>query len=521
MKHRWKKSLAAVGLLILGIVLGWLFPRPSLLAVERITSLSRMFGPLRVRQATETTMLFRRVCGELLSPTATGQHYLDLGYTYGDELTLLVWDDEVIEEQAWRLIDLYSPPMEALLDGRGNEVTVSQEMVDEMLRFLAEVESRAGPELRQIIAEERKEIPWEEMIGLTMEKAWARLQEAVPGDPSLAAIAPAWGVPQFIVEGRNARKVALATGHDGTLHAVWVQTVNGVTKVYYSHLVEGEWSEPLSISPEATDAWAPDLAVGDEGVVHVVWEEGIGGDIFYCRYSVDGWSSAVNVTRGTGGGEPVIALGNDGRVYVATSSHYFFYAGDGWSEPLTPPDGAWQLQVAADAAGTIHFAWAAPDKGGLAYARLVNGTDWTPTVYIAAPGIDQPRLAVAPDGRAHAVWIIPTAEGGRAVYYSTGLGESWTETVRLSRREPALWPSLAVDGQGHPHVAWHTSDVGAIFYTMHSGEEWSEPVSVSGLGTAALVRVAVGHGGRVYVGWHGATAGREGVHYVVGPVMHP
>jgi len=175
MRHnKWKKLLSAAGLILVGMVVGWLFPMPNVQALRHI-ALSEQ--PYRV---VETTLLFHRLCNELLPSTPLGQHYLDLGYTHWNQLVTLLWYDETMTEQTWRVIDLYSPGVEALLDGKGSTVRVSQEMVDELLYFLSEMEIKADTELRQIIQDEQARVPWQEIVGLTVEDAWIKLQEAVP-----------------------------------------------------------------------------------------------------------------------------------------------------------------------------------------------------------------------------------------------------------------------------------------------------------------------------------------------------
>jgi hypothetical protein len=173
MGRGWKKLLSAAGWVLLGVVIGWLLPVPRVWAL-RYVALS--VGPSRV---VETTVLFQRMCTEILAPTPVGQHYLDLGYTYWGELVGLLWYDEAMTEQTWQVIELYTPAVEALLEGRGGEEWVSQEMVEELVYFLAEMEKRADPELREVIQQEREKVPWQELVGLTVEEAWVKLQGAV------------------------------------------------------------------------------------------------------------------------------------------------------------------------------------------------------------------------------------------------------------------------------------------------------------------------------------------------------
>ncbi|MCS7178337.1 MAG: hypothetical protein RML46_03885 [Anaerolineae bacterium] len=174
---RWKRVLSAFGLIFLGVFLGWLFPLPSLHADEDVC-----IPP--VHKIIRTGYLFNRFRSELLASNSTGQHYMNLGHTYWNELVRLIWYDETMYRLTWRVIDLYSPAIEALLDGEEEKVRVSQEMVDEMLRFLTEMESRATPELREIIRRERAKVPWEKMVGLSVADAWEALQMNVPGEVS-------------------------------------------------------------------------------------------------------------------------------------------------------------------------------------------------------------------------------------------------------------------------------------------------------------------------------------------------
>lgn len=174
---KWRRALSACGLIFVGVLLGWLLPLPRLYAYEGICLPN-------VDKVVRTGLLFDRFRGELLASNPTGQHYMNLGHTYWNELVRLIWYDETMYRLTWRVIDLYSPPIEALLDGKGDQVRVSQEMVDEMLHFLTEMEVRASPELREIIREERAKVPWEAMVGLTVQEAWEALQMYVPGEVS-------------------------------------------------------------------------------------------------------------------------------------------------------------------------------------------------------------------------------------------------------------------------------------------------------------------------------------------------
>lgn len=172
-----RRFFAPIGWIFLGVIVGWLFPMSQVQAVGRF-----VFSQETYRIA-KTTYLFQRLCSELLPTTPLGQHYLDLGYTHMNRLVRLLWYDATMTQQTWRVIDLYSPAVEALLDGEGDRVKITQEMVDELLVFLTGMEERADDDLHQIIQDERSKVPWQELVGLTAEEAWLKLQEAAPASP--------------------------------------------------------------------------------------------------------------------------------------------------------------------------------------------------------------------------------------------------------------------------------------------------------------------------------------------------
>lgn len=172
-----KRFFLPIGWVFLGMMVGWLFPMSQVQAVGRF-----VFSEQTYRVA-YTTVLFQRLCSELLPTTPLGQHYLDLGYTHWNQLVRLLWYDETMTKQTWHVIDLYTPAVEALLDKKGATVQITQEMVDELLLFLSEMENRANDDLKKIIQDERSKVPWQEIVGLTADKAWLKLQEAVPIAP--------------------------------------------------------------------------------------------------------------------------------------------------------------------------------------------------------------------------------------------------------------------------------------------------------------------------------------------------
>lgn len=171
MKFKRSSLVWVMGGVFVGMLVGWLFPIPTVYALQQI---AQSESPQRI---VETSILFQHLCTELLPTTPLGQHYLNLGYTHWSQLLWLIWYDKTTAKQTWHLIDLYTPAVRALLDGRGNTVRLSQEMMDELSNYLAKMETRADPRLKQIIQAERAKIHWQALVGLTVEQAWKELQQ--------------------------------------------------------------------------------------------------------------------------------------------------------------------------------------------------------------------------------------------------------------------------------------------------------------------------------------------------------
>ncbi len=109
----------------------------------------------------------------------------------------------------------------------------------------------------------------------------------------------------------------------------------------------------------------------------------------------------------------------------------------------------------------------------------------------------KPQMALDAAGNPQAVWSALGESSIDEVYYNADPGSGWgtpallTGTLLLNQYEP----QIALDPEGHPHVAWygyqflteeefiHINDPSQvhfdIHYTTNSGEGWEEPVTVN------------------------------------------
>ena len=112
---------------------------------------------------------------DLMAQTAEGQRLIDLYYKYSPNLADAILADPALADEGFAVIELFVPGLEALVEGRGSEVTITQGQVDAVETFLDRVSAVADPDLQRVIADERARRPFRAMVGLTMDQAWSRV----------------------------------------------------------------------------------------------------------------------------------------------------------------------------------------------------------------------------------------------------------------------------------------------------------------------------------------------------------
>jgi hypothetical protein len=133
---------------------------------------------------TDQAALLYRVRDEILSTTEEGQRLIDLYYVHSAEIAAAMDTHPELAEQGMDVIDTLTPGLQALLDGQGDTVVITNEHIQEAQAFLDALIPYASPELQQAIADERVRHPLENLNGMTMDQAWAYLQ-AFPSTPIL------------------------------------------------------------------------------------------------------------------------------------------------------------------------------------------------------------------------------------------------------------------------------------------------------------------------------------------------
>ncbi|MCC6569789.1 MAG: amidase domain-containing protein, partial [Anaerolineales bacterium] len=137
-----------------------------------------------IQQTLFDIQLFHRVEDEILSQTPQGQHYIDLYYGHGIEISEILRNDTELRDEAIATLQLWEPNLQALVDGNGNSVTITSEQVQAIQDFLDHLSAQGSLALQQTISSERANAPLEAAIGMKMDQAWIYLN-SFPSTPIL------------------------------------------------------------------------------------------------------------------------------------------------------------------------------------------------------------------------------------------------------------------------------------------------------------------------------------------------
>jgi hypothetical protein len=113
---------------------------------------------------------YYRIQDEVLFPTEVGRHYIDLFYYYSNETWQISLAHPEVMDDATRILLGFEPPLRALVEGKGSEVYVTQEMVDQVEGFLDLLAQYGSPELQATAQFERTRIPLPSLVGLSFDE---------------------------------------------------------------------------------------------------------------------------------------------------------------------------------------------------------------------------------------------------------------------------------------------------------------------------------------------------------------
>lgn len=112
-----------------------------------------------------------RVRDEIMQKSPAGQYYEALFWKHSSEQVQIIDDHPEHDEELWRVTRMFIPGLEALLDGKGDTVRITEEQVKSLLAELDWYASVGSPSLREDIKNEQQRYPLENFVGMTMSEA--------------------------------------------------------------------------------------------------------------------------------------------------------------------------------------------------------------------------------------------------------------------------------------------------------------------------------------------------------------
>jgi hypothetical protein len=270
----------------------------------------------------------------------------------------------------------------------------------------------------------------------------------------------------------NAR--CLAADGLGNLHAVWFDTRDGNSEIYYKKYDGTSWGPDERLTTTGNASEYPALAVDDSNRVHVVWQELVleQYQIFYKIFDGTSWGPNEMLTSsGAYSTLPSIAAGQGGAVHVV------------WQDER---DSNWEVYYKRFD-GSVWL-----DDERLTNTESVSGT---------------PAVAVGTDGVVHVIWYEDLNYVGLSseVRHRPYDG-AWGPVETLATGKEIWTPSIAAGPNGSIHVAWHdkrysSTDEHDVFYMAYDGLSWGERQQISDApGTSSNSSVAV-RDSSVYIFW--------------------
>ncbi len=231
------------------------------------------------------------------------------------------------------------------------------------------------------------------------------------------------------------------------------------------------------------------------------------------------WSVTRPVTTGKVDRLPRIAVDPSGRLHglfhreeaFQSSVLHATYTSGSWTAPETissPTENAFEGALTFDASGALHAVWASGTSGSAGTGRIVysvrSSGGWTSPEPVSPPGGQNlhPSVAIDDQGQPVVAWIYSNNLVYAAVRGATGWGTPATfgTTNEFGRTHLHRGPD------GRIHFVWIDLRDGSpqVYLASRSGGVWSAPARVSSAPMGTLLqaaRVASATDGTLHVAW--------------------
>jgi len=324
--------------------------------------------------------------------------------------------------------------------------------------------------------------------------------------------------------GQDAFLPQIAIAPDGAATAVWRRS-NGTNNVIQATTrpPSGSFGAPVDLSAAGQTATNPQIAIAPDGAATAVWRRSNGANfIIQTATRPPGGSFGVVVDLSAAGQsafDPRIAIAPDG---TATAVWQRFNGANNIIQAATrPPGGSFGAAVDLSAALDPQIA-IAPDGAATAVWRRSNGTNFIVQAATRPPGgsfgaaVDlsatgqsafDPRIAIAPDGTATAVWQRFNGANNIIQAAARPSGGSFGAPVDLSATgQDAFRPQIEIAPDGTATAVWYRSN-GANFIvqaaTRPPGGSFGAAVDLSATGQGAFdPQIAIAPDGAATAVWY-------------------
>lgn len=288
---------------------------------------------------------------------------------------------------------------------------------------------------------------------------------------------------------------ALLFDREGRGHLLWTRRYavpeNG-SDLMYRQWSDGAWQPEVVLDHNPSITPGPYGLVlaekSDRVVLFMLWNE----DYRYAEFQDGTWSALtpwnrslnVRLARAIADEQDGLHAGaygpnSDPNDPYFFDAYYLYHDGSGWTEPLnlSSTQGiAYDLDLAFDALGRLHFIWSDPDnpnstesEKSAVWERVLDGDTWSPNAEITADNADQTildaDLVAAPtsSGTLHLAWseglLVAGAATGVDIYHQTGDGSSWSGEEKVyTSTLMSRHLSLLASQQGDAYLAWEEGE---------------------------------------------------------------
>jgi hypothetical protein len=248
---------------------------------------------------------------------------------------------------------------------------------------------------------------------------------------------------------------SIAVAPDGVVWMAWQAYEDRGDNVYARRVTD---AQPVKVTDAKGDIYRTSIAADSNGAIHLVWSErnDIDWNLYEKVYNGSAWSARRQITTS------------------ATSPNMF--------HKLVP----------TAAGGPLRLIWVGYD-GGQSYLYLssFNGSVWSQPQRMSEASVWAPDGVSAKDGNLYLAWD-SYKDGNYDVFFRRVGPDGTAEPIEQVTKSPLFeaHPSIAVDGQGRPWLAWDES--GANW-----GKDWTHEdiYRSTTLYANRSIRVAIKDGG--------------------------